>query len=217
MAKKPAQVPHIGLHWIILALLVAVGGGLWIAQKGSSPKPVVLPPATTASNEASKPAETPPPVVQNPTPVMPTTPTPPPVSMEVPQEEEQKLHQWLTESETPADAAEAMLADWKNLSEPGKVATSRHLANLVADDKFEPLKNLLLTTETSREVKEVLFADMLNRPNELKWPIIFQIMQQKTHPFSQDARNMLSVVLGADYGDDWAKWEERVKADLAKE
>ena len=217
MAKKPAQVPHIGLHWIILALLVAIGGGLWIAQKGSSSKPVLPPPVTTGTKEAPKPAETTPSVAQTTPPVMPTPPAPEPAPAEVPQEEEQKLHHWLTESETPADAAEAMLADWKNLSEPGKIATSRHLANLVADDKFEPLKDLLLTTETSREVKEVLFADMLNRPNELKWPIIFQIMQQKTHPFSQDARNMLSVVLGADYGDDWAKWEERVKADLAKE
>ncbi len=218
MAKKPSQVPHIGLHWIILALLIAVGGGLWIAQRGGGPQPVVPPPVTSSgTKDTPKPTDAPPSVAQTPTPVMPTPPAPEPAPAEVPQAEEEKLHHWLTESETPADAAAAMLEDWKNLSEPGKIATSRHLANLVADDKFAPLENLLMTTDTSREVKEVLFADMLNRPNELKWPIIFKIMQQKTHPFSQDARNMLSVVLGADYGDDWAKWEERVKADLAKE
>lgn len=143
--------------------------------------------------------------------------TPPPIATEVPRAEEEKLHHWLTESETPADAAAAMLADWKNLSEPGKVATARHLSNLVADGQFAPLQNLLLAPDTSREVKEVLFTDMLNRPNPLKWPVIFQIMRQKDHPFSTDARNMLSVVLGADYGDDWAKWQERVQEDLVKE
>lgn len=214
MANEKKPLPHIGLPWIVLALVLAVGGGLWMAQTGSRREPIEIPTPGTASKDA--PTQTPPAVPPAPTP-MPVVETPPPVSAEVPREEEEKLHNWLTESETPADAAAAMLADWKNLSEPGKVATSRHLANLVADDQFAPLQGLLLSGETSREVKEVLFADMLNRPNELKWPIIFKVMQQKTHPLSSDARNMLSVVLGADYGDDWAKWEEKVMSDLAKD
>lgn len=214
MANEKKPLPHIGLPWIVLALALAVGGGLWMAQTGSSPEPLDGPAPAPVAKDTPK--QTPPAEAPTPTP-MPVPDAPSPISAEVPQAEEEKLHQWLTESETPADAAAAMLADWKNLSEPGKVATSRHLANLVADDQFAPLQGLLLASDTSREVKEVLFADMLNRPNQLKWPVIFKIMQQKTHPLSNDARNMLSVVLGADYGDDWAKWEEKVNSDLAKD
>ena len=128
--------------------------------------------------------------------------------------DEDKLHLWLTESETPADAANSILASWKDLSEPGRTAAAQHLANLVADEQFQPVANILLDLKSSQEVQSILFADILNRQDSLKWPLIMKVLETKGHPLSQEARTILTVVLGRDYGDDWAKWQDRVDKDL---
>ena len=66
-------------------------------------------------------------------------------------------------------------------------------------------------------MKDILFSGILNRDNALKWPLIVRVMEQKNHPHSQAARNMLNVVLGKDYGDDWNVWQQEVKARLLNE
>lgn len=135
----------------------------------------------------------------------------------VPREDEEKIHNWLTEIDDTNEIAAAILAGWKQLSEPGKTAAAPHLMNLVRDENFGDISRLLLDPETNPQVKEIFFTGVLNRSDEVKWPLILQVMEQKNHPHSQDARNMLSVVLGKDFGDDWPRWRELVKTELLKQ
>lgn len=208
--QKPRDVtlPTIGL-----ALFMAIAGGLWVAKQDARPvnvkAPILRPAMPTAPPESAPatPSALPPPLALAPG----ATAS---VADAVPREEEERIFKWLTESETPAAAAEAMLANWNQLSESGKLAAARHVVNLVPDEHFAPMEGLLLDAEIGPEVKEVIFADLLNRPDEIKWPLFLKVMKQQGNPLSLEARRMLSIVLGVDLKDDWIQWQDRVQRDL---
>jgi hypothetical protein len=129
-------------------------------------------------------------------------------------EDEDKIYAWLTGFDDPNQVAEAILTGWPALSEGGRTAAAPHLLNLVSDEHFGRVADIMLDPRTSTEVKDILFAGVLNRPDAVKWPLILQVMEQKDHPHSQDARNILSVVLGGDYGEDWSRWRTLVSTRL---
>ena len=135
----------------------------------------------------------------------------------VPRADEEKINTWLTGFDDTNLTAAAFLAGWNQLSEPGRTAAAPHLLNLVPDDRFEALAGILLDPATNGNVKDILFAGILNRDDALKWPLILRVMEQKNHPHSQDARNMLTVVLGKDLGDDWPRWRELMRTQLLKQ
>ncbi len=193
------------------AILLATGLGLWMGRKGERPQvkiPVAPAPASVA----------PPPVAGSNEPMSAVAPQAPPNPVDEPvsEAEQQRIYDWLTESDTPEAAAESMLASWKELSPAGKLAVSRHLVNLVADEKYESLAGLLLDGTNSAEVKEVIFGDVLNRADEVKWPTLLRVLEQEDNPMSGEARRILGFVLGEDYKDDWAKWQAQVQSELIK-
>ncbi len=202
------------LSWSVIALiLVAVAGlGWWIIQEdGATPSTAVAPPPPPDTGK-KRPL---PPVDPVGTPV--EIPEAPPVLATVPREDEEKIHAWLTGIDDTNEIAAAMLAGWNQLSESGKTAAAPHLLNLVPDERFEVLSDILLNPATNGDVKGILFAGILNRGDAIKWPLIVRVMEQKEHPHSQEARNMLGVVLGKDLGDDWPAWRELVRTELLKQ
>jgi hypothetical protein len=206
-----------GYSVMLLVFVVAIGLGLWMGRRKDHPvEAPSLPPSSSTTTKTTPTSSSSTTTGDTPTPMVTTAPTPEPAPAPLPKEDEDRLHLWLTESETPADAASNILASWKDLSEPGRTAAAQHLANLVADDQFAPVANILLDPQSSRDVKSILFADILNRPDALKWPLIMKVLETKDHPLSPEARNILTVVLGRDYGDDWAKWQQHVDKDLLK-
>lgn len=146
-----------------------------------------------------------------------TLPVPSVTPAPVPREDEERIHAWLTGFDDTNETAAAILAGWKQLSEAGRTAAAPHLLNLVPDERFEDLAQILLDPATNGDVKDILFAGILNREDALKWPLIVRIMEQKTHPHSEDARKMLTVVLGKDLGDDWPRWRELMRTQLLKQ
>ncbi|HEY2572526.1 MAG TPA: hypothetical protein VGH65_00610 [Verrucomicrobiaceae bacterium] len=203
------------LSWPVIILILALVGGVgwWLSERSSAPL-----------SESPAPKSVPPPMpppapkaaAKSPTqPEIATAVTPAPAPL--PREDELKIHNWLTGFDDTNETAAAILAGWKNLSEPGKTAAAPHLLNLVPDERFEDLAKILLDPSSNTDVKDILFAGILNRDNALKWPLIVRVMQQKNNPHSQDARTMLTVVLGKDYGDDWPQWQKEVQARLLNE
>ncbi|MFZ4766240.1 MAG: hypothetical protein ACOYMN_14920 [Roseimicrobium sp.] len=216
MAKSERNIPHLSVPIIIIALVAAGAGGLWIAQRRTTaplpaPSKLEAPPAAAPKGTAP----TAPPAMTS----VPTTPvaaTPPLAAQPVPEEEQQKLHAWLTESTSPEVAGQMIVANWQLLSPRGKLECAPHMLNLTSDEKHAPIAELLMAPETSPEVKELLFNDVLNRGEDLKWPLILRVLKEKGHPQAEQARNILSVVLGQDFGDDWQKWQEHVDTELLK-
>ncbi len=213
MPGEPRNATHLSWTLITLILAVVAGVGVWIISRD---EPVPAPrPASTPQTAAvtAKPQAAPPPADTSPEPrpfaqVTPET---------VPRADEEKIDAWLTGFDDTNETAAAILAGWNQLSEPGRTAAAPHLLNLVPDDRFESLARILLDPATNNHVKDILFAGILNRDDALKWPLILRVMEQKNHPRSQDARNMLTVVLGQDLGDDWPRWRELLQTQLLRQ
>lgn len=211
MPSEPRNSPI--LSWPVIALILAIVAGLgWWIMEPNAPAPAPPPPPQADAGKAKRTTQPPPAAGAAPVTTEPASPTPVPAT--VPREDEEKIHAWLTGFDDTNQIAAAILAGWKHLSEPGRTAAAPHLLNLVPDERFEDLATILLDPSTNGDVKDILFAGILNRDDSLKWPLIVRVMEQKNHPHSQDARNMLTVVLGQDVGDDWPRWRELLRTQL---
>ena len=116
----------------------------------------------------------------------------------------------LTAERPEADKAKELLELFPHLPEGGQVEVATHLSNLVPNQDYAPLANLLTNAALSPDVLEVFFRDALNRPNTLKLPALLDIARTPQHPNVVDAKETLAFLLGEDDGDDWAKWQARI-------
>jgi len=118
-------------------------------------------------------------------------------------------------SEADARAkAQQMLDLFPRLPEAGQVAAAEHLSNLLPDEAYAPMGKLLADSKLPEAVLDVLLADVLNRPNALKLPLLLQVARDPQHPMAGEAKDFLAVYLDADYGKDWDKWQSKMETWL---
>jgi hypothetical protein len=125
------------------------------------------------------------------------------------------LHEWLTSSQDVSEIADTILRGWARLKTEDQAMVAKELIPLVTDDRYQGLRRLLLDPETSADAKELIFKNLILRPKDLHLPLFLAVLQQSPrHPCADEARNLLMVRLGADYGLDWAKWQARINDEL---
>ncbi len=120
----------------------------------------------------------------------------------------------LAENPTVDAAREKLLEAFPQLTEQEKIAAAPHLVNLVTDEHLPNLVNLLNDPATPTAVKEVIFDNMLNRPPQLGWPVLLQVMAVPGHPLAQRARETLTVVVGANHGERLDEWQKALNTQL---
>ena len=90
------------------------------------------------------------------------------------------------------------VADFKvafdKLSDETKVENIPHAQNLFTDDSIEYLTVILFDTKEPTDVLSSIYHDLLNRPEELKMPIIRKLAADKNHPLSEEAFDLLVMV-----------------------
>jgi hypothetical protein len=64
--------------------------------------------------------------------------------------------------------------------------------------------------ETSATEMATLFEDLLKRPDALKLRMLFIIASIQTHPMAAEALAQLRGLIGTDWEQDWARWEQAV-------
>ncbi len=124
---------------------------------------------------------------------------------------EQKVDHILEVEGEPDAKAKQMLEMFPQLPDDGQVEVARHLSNLVADEDYASLRQLLADPQLPEEVLDTLMTDVLNRPNGLKLPALLEVARTTGHPKAENAEEVLGLFLEVDYGDDWFKWEEKVQ------
>ena len=122
-----------------------------------------------------------------------------------------KLEEILAADGSTDGKARQMLDMFTNLPEAGQVEVARHLCNLVSDQDYPRLSQLLADPHLPQEVLDTLMGDALNRPNSLKLPALLEVARTPQHPKAGDAKEVLGFLLEADYGDDWPKWQDKVQ------
>lgn len=67
------------------------------------------------------------------------------------------------------------------------------LLNMVNDDNFVIVHDLLLDRSQSPDVVQAVYHDLLNRPDEVKTPLLKEIAQDATHANALEARQILKL------------------------
>jgi hypothetical protein len=99
-----------------------------------------------------------------------------------------------------------LFALFPNLPPEGQEDAVQHLSNLVDDENYAPLGELLKDDKLPDGVLDGLLSDVLNRPNNLKLPLLLDVASDPNHAKRDEAKDLLELYLGEDYGQDWNKW-----------
>lgn len=195
---------------IVLVLLGAVVALTWWAAGSKSPRPVQ--PSVTDSAPSIRSTQNPLPTLPGAAPSAPgANPSAPPGPLAPgadpkgmdPEVFAERLHNVLVNDAIEHDQAANILLDMLpagNVEQ--QVELSQHAANLLSDEQFGRIRNLLLDPNVHEDVKEVWYSDMLNRDPQINVPLLADVAKQKENPFSQEAIDTLSIILNPDIADD---------------
>src|ERR1051325_4220705 len=209
------------LFWVTMAVVaIAVLTGIvlgWLGGKETEskiknspnpPKVAVVSPAsqlphiensTGATTAPAPPVATPlqPPPASNPTNVI--------------ADWEDKIDQILQAEGPETEKAKAMLQMFPRLPPDGQVEVAQHLSNLVSDEDYASLGKLLTDDKLPEPVLDVLMADVLNRPNSKKLPLLLEVAKDQKHPKAAEARDLLELFLEENYGTNWNQWQTKME------
>jgi hypothetical protein len=124
---------------------------------------------------------------------------------------ESRVDEILTEDTADTNKVNHLFEIFPHLPEEGQVEVAQHLSNLVPDENYAPLAQLLENAKLPEAVLDVLMADALNRPNAVKLPVILEVAQNPDHAKAGEAKDLLALYLDGDYGTDWSQWKQKLQ------
>ena len=93
-----------------------------------------------------------------------------------------------------------------------------HALNLCEDENYIVVEAVYFSPGATKEVCEEIFNDALNRPDEIKLPLLAKTMGQSVHPMFGEAREILEMYLDIETGSlPPAGWEAAVQQYLAED
>jgi hypothetical protein len=209
-----------------------VGAGLligWLAIRGTSTSSPAIPPSTTITE--TTPTSAPPVSIHVPRPQPPPAPVtnnmvapnvvqtnahvvttlPPAPTRAGTNQWEEKLDEILSSEVDDTNKVAQLFAMFPDLPADGKEEIVQHLTNLVEDEDYGALGKLLTDAKLPEEVLDALLSDLLNRPNATKLPLFLEIARSQQHPKAEEAKELLELYLEEEYGNDWAKWQQKMQ------
>ena len=81
----------------------------------------------------------------------------------------------------------------KRLPRDRRRESAQSLLNLVSDGNFGVMRDVLFDPAQPTEVVDAVFNDLLNRPEEVKTPLLKEISQDSSHANCAEARRILDV------------------------
>ena len=210
---------------LVLVAIIAVGVGvaLFAARSTSTPPPG---PVTVTENSPTtpEPAHTSPqPLVEsNPAPVINTSVSNQAIPIVTPahlgtatntastNEWEEKIDDIVGSDDPDTNKITQLYALFPKLPPDGQEEIAQHLSNLVDDEDYAPLGEMLKNDKLPEGVLDELLADVLNRPNNLKLPVLLAVAADANHAKHDEAKDLLELYLGEDYGTDWNSWGQHM-------
>ena len=94
-------------------------------------------------------------------------------------------------------------------------ATEQAIEKLPDADYPATALPVITNPETHGQVLSILFADLLERPDAITLPALLTIAKNPDHPFAPSALDDLCLLLSADFGSDWSRWDTAIRQKLA--
>ena len=119
-------------------------------------------------------------------------------------------------AKAPSDDKAGQLAALIPALSPAEQAeAARHLINLLSDEQFVLRAGEFVTNaHAPRAVQELLIADLLTGPDNVKLPMWLAVLRAPEHPRAGEAQKWLSFYFSEDFGTNWPAWEAAVEARL---
>src|SRR5664280_135801 len=121
---------------------------------------------------------------------------------------EEKLDEILGSEQDDTNKVKQLFEMFPHLPEEGQTQAAEHLENLVPDDNYSPLGQLLQNSKLSESVLDVLMSDLLNRPNAVKLPMLLQLAQSLDNPKADESKDLMELYLDEE---DPAKWPQKMQ------
>lgn len=113
---------------------------------------------------------------------------------------EQRLDSILTAPGDTSTAARSLLAAIPGLPVEAQEQHIAHALNLCEDSDFSRAEEIYLRPSTPPSVSEAIFNDALNRPDEVKLPLMAKTMANPNHPMAGESRGILELYLDLEPG-----------------
>ncbi|MEA3211727.1 MAG: hypothetical protein QOE70_4784 [Chthoniobacter sp.] len=129
---------------------------------------------------------------------------------------EQRIAGATARSRNETIKARTLLALLPSLPEEALATTAEQaVANLPDDDYGSIALPVVTDPKTHGQALSVLFADLMERPDRITLPALLSIARNPSHSFSAAALDNLKLLLGADFGADWSKWDAAIQRKVA--
>lgn len=102
----------------------------------------------------------------------------------------------------------------KKLNGEAQVNASQHLVNLTSDEDYNLIAPFLVDPKMNPDVIEVLFSDLMNRDRALQLPLFMNILKNPEHPQNEEVRNVMTILAGDDFENDFAAWDKWAAEEL---
>jgi hypothetical protein len=131
---------------------------------------------------------------------------------------EQQLDSILTSPGDTSSATRALLAAMPGLPAEAQEQFIAHALNLCEDSDFSRVEEIYFRSNLPQSVSESIFNDALNRPDELKLPLMAKTMMYPNHPMAGEARGVLELYLDLEPGTaPLGSWDIAVREYLKKQ
>ena len=127
---------------------------------------------------------------------------------------DQKVGMLLAQNPTVEGARDKLLLLFPGFTSYEKIAAAPHIVNLVGDEMLPTVVGFLKNPLTPPEAQETFFNDMLNRPPQVGWPVLIEVIATPNHPLAQRAKELLTTIVGEDHGNDVFAWQRGLRDQL---
>lgn len=113
---------------------------------------------------------------------------------------EDRLDELLTNEADNATTVRGLVSSMRGLPPEAQEEFAAHAVNLCEDEQFGQLEAVYYNSATPTEVSEIIFNDALNRPDEIKLPMLAKTLRNPVHPMAGEAREILEMYLDLEPG-----------------
>lgn len=131
---------------------------------------------------------------------------------------EDRLDELLTKDTDNTTTVRGLVSSMRGLPPDAQEEFVAHAVNLCEDEQFGLLANIYLDAATPKEVSETIFNDALNRPDEIKLPLLANTLRNPAHPMAGEAREILEMYLDLEPGAvPPGGWDQAVKKYISEQ
>ena len=100
---------------------------------------------------------------------------------------------------------DAFVAQFRKIPEDRKDECIHRALNLIPDENVMLLAGVLMDRTQSDEIVDAVFSDILNRDEDVKLPVMKQVLKDPKHPCWEDAAWIVDVTQDAETADESKK------------